>query len=55
MVFFLAGAGVAWKTRAKPTISLTTAESEFLAASGNGRIGLFISAVLDELLQHQRE
>jgi hypothetical protein len=55
MVFFLAGAVVAWKTRAKPTIALSTAESKFLAASDTGRLGLFIRAVLDELLQHQHE
>jgi hypothetical protein len=53
MVFFLAGAVVACKTRVQPTVALSTAESEFLAASDTGRIGLFIRAVLTELLQPQ--
>jgi hypothetical protein len=53
MVFFLAGAVVSWKTRVQPKVALSKAESEFLAASDNGRLGLFIRAVLDELLQHQ--
>jgi hypothetical protein len=53
MVFFLAGAVVAWKTRVQPTVSLITAESEFLAASDTGRLGLFIRDVLAELLQPQ--
>jgi hypothetical protein len=55
MVFFLAGAVVAWKTYLQPTLALSTAESEFLAASNTGRLGLFILAVLGELLQHQCE
>jgi hypothetical protein len=42
MVFFLAGAVVAWKTRVQPTVALSTAESEFLAASNRGKLGLFI-------------
>jgi hypothetical protein len=53
MVFFLAGAVVAWKTRVQPTVALSTAESEFLAASDTGRLGFFIRAVLAELLQPQ--
>jgi hypothetical protein len=53
MVFFLAGDVVAWKTRVQPTVALSTAESEFLAASDTGRLGLFIQAVLTELLQPQ--
>jgi hypothetical protein len=55
MVFFLAGAVVAWKTRVQPTIALSTSESEFLAESGTGHLGLFIHTVLDKLLQHQSE
>jgi hypothetical protein len=50
MVFFLAGAVVAWKTSVQPTFALSTAESEFLAARDTGRLGLFIRAVLAELL-----
>jgi hypothetical protein len=53
MVFFLAGAVVAWKTRVQPTVALSTAESELLAASDTGRLGIFIGAVLAELLQPQ--
>jgi hypothetical protein len=33
---------------------LSTAESELLAASDTGGLGLFIRAVLDELIQYQR-
>jgi hypothetical protein len=46
MVFFLGGAVIAWKTRAQPTVSLGTTESEFLAASDSGRLALFIRAVM---------
>jgi hypothetical protein len=53
MVFLLAGAVIAWKTRVQPTVALSTAYSEFLAASDTGCLGLFIRAVLNELLQHQ--
>jgi hypothetical protein len=53
MVFFLAGAVVAWKTCVQPTVALSTAELDFLAASDTGSLGLFIQAVLSELLQHQ--
>jgi hypothetical protein len=53
MVFFLDGAVVAWKTRVQPTVALSTAESEFLAASDTSRLGLFIRAVLAEHLQPQ--
>jgi hypothetical protein len=53
MVFFLAGAVFAWKTRVQPTVALSTAESEFLAASDTGRLGIFIRAILSELFQPQ--
>jgi hypothetical protein len=55
MVFFLAGAVVAWKTSFQSTVALSTAEAEFLAASDSGCLGIFIRAVLDELCQHQCE
>jgi hypothetical protein len=32
LVFFLGGSVIGWKTRVLPTVSLSTAESEFLAA-----------------------
>jgi hypothetical protein len=53
MAFFLAGAVGVWKTRVQPTVALSTAESEFLAASDTGRLGLFIRAGLAKLLQPQ--
>jgi hypothetical protein len=53
IVFFLAGAVIAWKTHIQPTVALSTAESEFLAASDTTHLGLFICAVLNKLLQHQ--
>jgi hypothetical protein len=53
MVFFLGGAVIAWKTRVQPTVSLSTAESKFLAASDSGRLTLFIRAVMTELGQSQ--
>jgi hypothetical protein len=55
MVFLLACSVVAWKTCVQPTIALSTAHSEFLAANNTGNLGLFIRAVLDELLQYRRE
>jgi hypothetical protein len=53
MAFFLGGEVIAWKTRVQPTVSLSTAESEFLAASDSGRLALFIRAVMTELGQSQ--
>jgi hypothetical protein len=53
MVFFLSGAVVSWKTRVQPTVAMSTVESEFLAASDTGRLGIFIRTVLAELLQPQ--
>jgi hypothetical protein len=51
--FFLGGAAIARKTRVQPTVSLSTVESEFLAASDSGRLALFIRAVMTELGQSQ--
>jgi hypothetical protein len=53
IAFFLAGAVSAWKTRVQPTVALSTAESELLVESDTGRLGIFIRAVLNKLLQHQ--
>jgi hypothetical protein len=53
MVFFIAGSVVALKTRLQPTVALSTAKLEFLAASDTGRLGLFIHTQLTELLQPQ--
>ena len=54
IVFILAGAAVAWKTRVQPTVSLSTSEAEFLAASDAGRMALYLRSVLDELGVPQR-
>jgi hypothetical protein len=40
MVFFLAGAVVAWKARVQPTVALSTPESDFLAESETGILGV---------------
>jgi hypothetical protein len=53
MVFFLGGAVIAWKTRVRPIVSLSTAESEFLASSDYGRLALFIRAIMTELGKSQ--
>jgi hypothetical protein len=42
MVLFIDGSVVAWKTRAQPTVALSTAESEFFAASDTGRLSIFM-------------
>jgi len=49
IIFMLSGGAIAWKTRVQPTVSLSTAEAEFLAASDCGRLALFLRAVLLEL------
>ena len=49
IVYILAGAAVAWKTRVQPTVSLSTSEAEFVAASDAGRMALYLRSVLDEL------
>jgi hypothetical protein len=51
MVFFLAGAVVAWRYLVPPTIALSTSDWKFLAANNTGRLVLFIRTVLDELRQ----
>jgi hypothetical protein len=53
MVFFLAGAMLAWNTQVQLTVALSTTDSEFLSASDSGRHGLFIRAVLGELRPYQ--
>jgi hypothetical protein len=53
MAFFLSGAVIACKNRIQPTVAISTAESEFLTTSDTDRLGLFIRAVFDDLLQHQ--
>jgi hypothetical protein len=53
MMLFLDGAVITLETHIQPTVALSTVESEFLAASDTGRLGLFMHVVLNELLQHQ--
>jgi hypothetical protein len=53
IVLFLDGAVMDWKIRVQPTVSLSTAESEFLYASDYGRLALFIRAVMPELGRSQ--
>jgi hypothetical protein len=52
-LFFLDGAVISWKTLIQATYAFSKAELEFLAASDIGRLGLYIRAVLDKLLQNQ--
>ena len=49
MVFKLAGAAISWKCRVQPTISLSSTEAEFLAASDAGKMALYLRSILDEL------
>jgi hypothetical protein len=49
IVFKLAGAAVAWKCRVQPTVSLSSTEAEFLAASDAGKLALYLRSILDEL------
>jgi hypothetical protein len=45
----MAGAAIAWKCRVQPTISLSSTEAEFLAASDAGKMTLYLRSILDEL------
>ena len=49
IVFKLAGAAIAWKCRVQPTVSLSSTEAEFLAASDAGKMALYLRSILDEL------
>ena len=49
MVFKLAGAAISWKCHVQPTISLSSTEAEFLAASDAGKTALYLRSILDEL------
>ena len=49
-IFFkLAGAAAAWKYQVQPTVSLSSTDAEFLAASDAGKVVLCICSILDEL------
>jgi hypothetical protein len=54
IVFKLAGAAIAWKCRVQPTVSLSSTEAEFLAASDAGKMGLYLRSILDELSVSQQ-
>ena len=54
IVFKLAGAAIAWKCRVQPTVSLSSTEAEFLAASDAGKMALYLRSILDELDIPQR-
>jgi len=47
--FKLAGGVVAYKTRVQSTVSTSSAEAEFQAASDAGKMALYIRSILDEL------
>ena len=49
IIFKLAGAAIAWKCRVQPTVSLSSTEAEFLAASDAGKMALYLRSILDEL------
>jgi hypothetical protein len=50
IVFKLAGAAIAWKSCVQPTVSLSSTEAEFLAASDAGKkMALYLRSILDEL------
>ena len=45
IVFKLAGAAIAWKCRVQPTVSLSSTEAEFLAASDAGKMALYLRSI----------
>jgi hypothetical protein len=49
IVFKLAGAAIAWKCPVQPTVSLSSTEAEFLAASDADKMALYLRSILDEL------
>jgi hypothetical protein len=51
IILKLSGGAIAWKCRVQPTVSLSSTEAEFLAASDAGRLILYIRSVLTELEQ----
>jgi hypothetical protein len=49
IIFKLAGAAIAWKCRVQTTISLSSSEAEYLAASDAGKMTLYLHSVMDDL------
>ena len=46
IAFLLAGAVVAYKTRVQPTVSTSSTEAEFIAASDAAKMALYIRTIL---------
>ncbi len=44
-----AGAAIACKWRVRPTVSLSSSEADYLAASNAGKMALYLRSVLDDL------
>ena len=49
IALFLAGAPIAYRSRLQPTVALSSTESEFIAASEAGKLGLYLRHILGEL------
>jgi hypothetical protein len=49
MLFLYAGAAVAWRSRVQPSVSTSSTEAEFIAASDAGKLALYIRSILDDL------
>lgn len=49
MAIFLAGAPILYKSRYQPIVSLSSTESEFIAASEAGKLTLYVRSLLDSL------
>ena len=49
MAIFLTGASIVYKSRSQPTVSLSSTESEFIAASEAGKLSLYVRSLLDSL------
>ena len=49
IAFMLAGGVVTYKTRVQATVSTSSCEAEFQAASDAGKIALYVRSILDEL------
>ena len=49
MEISLVGAPIVYKSRYQPTVSLSSTESEFIAASEAGKLSLYVRSLLDNL------
>ena len=48
-VFLLNGAAISWKTRVQPTVALSTAESEYMAACAATQEAIFLRNLLSDI------